>query len=89
MKRKLRRVPEKAWLSGISAGIAYKFELPVWFVRLLWVFVPSAIGAAIGAPSIARIVILLVIGLSFYGVLGAFIPSWGKTPDDFEKVTAG
>jgi len=59
-------------LGGVCAGAAYALGWPVWLVRLLWL---SA--AMLSDGYFSWVYILLWI----------FLPSWDKTPEDFDKVT--
>jgi phage shock protein PspC (stress-responsive transcriptional regulator) len=34
--QRFRRIPERGWLGGVCAGIAYRLEAPTWLIRLLW-----------------------------------------------------
>lgn len=83
MKKKLRRVPEKACLGGVCAGIAYRYELPLWFVRSLFVLIPLALGA----PSIFFMLLWSAFCIFLYTFVYRFIPAWEHTPEDFEERT--
>jgi phage shock protein PspC (stress-responsive transcriptional regulator) len=71
MKRKLKRVPGRGWAGGVCAGIAYWLGIPVWLVRLIWVWA----------------IIFYGTGLILYILLWIFMPEWEKTPDDFDQIT--
>ncbi|MEX1064242.1 MAG: PspC domain-containing protein [Candidatus Paceibacterota bacterium] len=71
MQDKLRKVPERKWVAGICAGLAYYIGCPVWIVRLVWFVITLSYG----------------FGLLAYILLWMFLPKWGKTPKDFDKVT--
>ena len=71
MSTKLRKIREGKWLGGICGGVAYRFGLPVWIVRVVWCFLFLTMGA----------------GILLYMLLWMFMPWWEKTPEDFNKVT--
>ncbi len=73
MERKLRKIKGEGWIGGVCAGVAYKFEIPVWIVRLVWAL--AVFGAGLGSW--------------LYIFLWIFMPKWDKTPEDYDEVTGG
>ncbi|HWR98731.1 MAG TPA: PspC domain-containing protein [Candidatus Methanoperedens sp.] len=71
--RKMRKIPEKKWIGGVCAGIAYGLGLPAWGVRLLLTL--SVLG--------------LGFGVLLYVLLWIFMPAWDATPADYDEVAGG
>lgn len=69
----LRAFPDKGYICGVCAGLAYWLGWPTWTIRtivLLMLFMPKVGGAALVA----------------YLLLWVFLPS-AETPADFHDVT--
>lgn len=71
--RKMRKIPEKAWIGGVCAGIAYWLGVPTWAVRLV----------------VAMSVLFFGSGALLYVLLWVFMPAWEATPEDYEAVSGG
>lgn len=69
--KKFRRIPDKGWVGGVCAGIAYYLGFPVWIVRLVWALLIFGYGT----------------GLLLYILLWIFVPEAKKTPSDYNKRT--
>jgi phage shock protein PspC (stress-responsive transcriptional regulator) len=73
MTRKLRKVPDKKWIGGVCAGVAYWAALPAWVVRLV----------------LTLSVLFMGFGFLLYILLWIFMPAWDQTPEDYEAVAGG
>jgi len=67
----LHCLPQKSWIGGVCAGVAYYLGLPLWVVRLVW-------GVAFFFYSV---------GFWPYILLWIFVPNAGKVPDDYAERT--
>ena len=64
-------IPQKGWLGGVCAGVAYMLGLPLWVVRLVWFLVANFYG----------------VGLGLYLLLWIFVPNAASVPADFAERT--
>lgn len=71
--RRLRKIPEKKWIGGVCAGIAYALGAPAWLVRLL----------------LTVSVLCFGFGVLLYILLWIFMPAWEETPADYDAVAGG
>lgn len=55
---KIYRYPKVEWLGGVCAGIAYRFKIQTWIIRLIW----------------AALFFLYGFGLGLYILLWIFMP---------------
>ncbi len=58
---------DRAWLGGVSGGLAYFIGFPTWLVRLAWFLAIFCAG----------------IGLGLYVLLWIFAPRWRAEPLDY------
>lgn len=68
--RTFRRVPDRAWLGGVAAGVAYALGVPTWVMRLVWTLCVLCLGT----------------GILVYLLLWLFVPAWEETPTDYAEV---
>ncbi len=68
-----KRLPGKGWISGVCAGLAYRFGLRVWKVRLAFV---------LGAFLLAGLTI------AYYLLAATFVRRRKRLPKDFDVRTA-
>jgi len=73
MTRKLRKVPDRGWIGGVCAGIAYWLGIPAWVVRLVLTLAVAGFG----------------FGVVLYLLLWIFMPAWEATPSDYDAVAGG
>jgi phage shock protein PspC (stress-responsive transcriptional regulator) len=73
MTRKWRRIPEKKWIGGVCAGVAYGLGAPAWVVRLVLTLSVFGLG----------------FGVLLYTLLWIFMPAWERTPEDYDAVAGG
>ena len=73
MTRKLRKVPDRGWIGGVCAGIAYWLGIPAWVVRLVLTLAVAGFG----------------FGVVLYLLLWIFMPAWEATPEDYDAVAGG
>lgn len=66
MKR-FRRLRGRKWVGGVCSGLAYRFGLPTWAVRLAWTLLVLCKG----------------FGLLPYVLLWIFVPASDETPEDY------
>jgi phage shock protein PspC (stress-responsive transcriptional regulator) len=71
MSRPFKRLPDHAWLGGVSSGLAYAFGWPTWVVRLVWIAALLCLG----------------FGPLIYLLLWIVVPRWPSTPSDYRAVT--
>lgn len=72
MTRPFRSLPNSvSALSGVCGGLAYWLGIPVWVVRVIWLF------AALGYG----------VGILPYIVFACVLPEWEAKPADFDDVT--
>lgn len=67
---KLYRFPKVGWLGGVCAGIAYKFKIQTWIIRLIWAFLMLFTQGGF---------------FLFYILFWIFMPS-ENTPEDYNEV---
>lgn len=63
----LHCIPQKSWIGGVCAGLAYWLGLPLWIVRLIW-------GVAF---------FIYGVGLIPYLLLWIFVPNAKSVPGDY------
>ena len=71
--KQFRLINDQGKVGGVCAGIAYRFCVPVWTVRLLLV----------------ASVCMLGIGILPYILLWIFVPDAKGTPSDYNERTGG
>ncbi len=64
-----RTYPDAGWLGGVCAGIAYRFGVPTWIVRLTWFLLFACAG----------------VGFVPYLVLWVFVPEAGTPSDYVDR----
>ena len=64
-------MPDRNWLGGICAGLAYFIGIEVWIVRIFWMLFLS------GSDGFAVVVYLLLFVVS----------KWNTVPPDFDEMT--
>lgn len=69
--KSFRLLPQKEWIGGVCAGLAYWLGAPLWLVRLVW-------GAAF---------FFYGVGLIPYLLLWIFVPNAGNLPADYAQRT--
>ena len=69
---RLVRITERKLIGGVCAGFAYKFGIPHWIVRVLWVLLMFPLS---GTPILA------------YFLLWGFMPKANELPEDFDSRT--
>ncbi len=57
------------WLGGVCAGLAYAIGIPIWIVRVIWIFTVWYYGT----------------GIFVYIVLTLVVDEWKEDPPDFEE----
>lgn len=68
-----KRLPGKGRIAGVCAGLAYRFSLKLWKVRLAFVLAAF---------------LLALIPVVFYVLAATFVPPRRRLPRDFERRTA-
>ena len=68
------RITERSILGGVCAGFAYKFAVPQWIVRVIWVLLIFSLA---GTSIIA------------YFIFWGFMPKANEFPEDFDCRTDG
>jgi len=77
-ERRFVAIPEKGWLGGVLAGIAYYIGFPLWLLRLLFVLAVIWLDETKkGGDSISGFLIVA------YVLLWIFMPSIDFIPADF------
>ncbi|MDE0043520.1 MAG: PspC domain-containing protein [Candidatus Poribacteria bacterium] len=71
---RLVRITDRKMIGGVCAGFAYKFGIPHWIVRVLWVLLMFPLS---GTPIIA------------YFILWGFMPKATEFPEDYDNRTEG
>ena len=69
---RLVRITERKLVGGVCAGFAYKFGIPLWISRVLWVLLMFPLS---GTPILA------------YYILWGFMPKANEFPEDFHSRT--
>jgi len=81
-ERRFVAIPEKGWLGGVLAGIAYYFGFPLWLLRLIFVLAVIWLDEMkTGGNSIGTFLIVV------YVLLWIFMPSIDFIPADFTART--
>lgn len=68
-----KRMPGKGLVSGVCAGLAYRFSLKLWKVRLAFVLAAF---------------LLFLVPVVFYVLAAAFVRPRRRLPRDFDRRTA-
>ena len=69
--KRFRLLPDRGWIGGVCAGLAYWLNLPLWAVRLAW-------GVAF---------FFYGVGLVPYLILWIVVPNADETPADYGRRT--